>query len=317
MTTGGGHGIMWCVADPNESHGDRRPQDPEDHLPDRSRAPEVVDAEVVEDGPASSTGAAPPSDDEQFRQYQQFLEFQKFQEWQRSQQGLGGGADLAVPTPPSAPAQAPPAQPVQWPDAPQGGPPAWPETSTAHRGTVWFRRLLWPLRFKLVRRLIYLLVIVIVAYNLIGVVLTDLFGGGRDDSRTGTGGAPPNSSPITSTNPADAVSAVYNSLRENPPSKVCDLFSDQAKGYFATVHQAPDCNTAANRLHEQITAPASYAAPGFGPDAIEEVNGKASVYSCFMQVTGGPKLGSFGLTRQRDGGWIISGYELEPDRCRR
>ncbi|WP_249125225.1 hypothetical protein [Saccharopolyspora erythraea] len=308
---------MWCVADPNESHGDRRPQEPDDHLPDRSRGPEIVDAEVVENGPASSAGAAPPSDDEQFRQYQQFLEFQKFQEWQRSQQGIGGGAEVAVPTPPSAPAQAPPAQPVQWPDAPQGGPPAWPETSAAHRGTAWFKRLLWPLRFKLVRRLIYLLVIVIVAYNLIGLVLTDLFGGGRDDSGSGTGGAPPNSSPITSTNPTQAVKGVYNYLRETPPDRACRLFTDSGKSAFASAHQAPDCATAAEKIKSQITAEGPYANPNFAENAVEVVGDEAAVYGCRMRVSGGPLLGSFKLAKGTDGGWMISGYEIEPEKCRR
>ena len=296
------------MADPNESHRDPRAQDPE-QPPEQSRPPEVVDAEVVED-------PTPAKDDAEFRQYQQFLEFQKFQEWQRSQSGAS--ADLAVPTP-SAPTQTTttPPQPVEWPDAPQGNQPVkWPTPTSSHRGTVWFKRLLWPLRFKLVRRLIYLIIILIIAYNMFTSVVTDLFGGGSDDNGGGgTGGAPPDSTPINSTNPVDGVNAVYNYLRQNPPSQMCDLFDAKAKAAFAKEHQAPDCYTAAVQLHAQITSPSAYASPGFAPNAVEQIGDQATVYGCRMQVSGGPKLGSFRFTRQQGKDFIISGYDLNPPAC--
>ncbi|MCI2417086.1 hypothetical protein MOQ72_06605 [Saccharopolyspora sp. K220] len=273
---------MWGVADQNESP---RPQ-PGANLPESTRPAEIVDAEVVEsevvDKPTSATPPQQPSDEEEFRQYQQFLEFQRFREWQQSQ-----GGDVVAP-PPTAPPAAQPKKP-------------------------WWKRALWLLRFKLVRRLIYLLL----ALLLIPYAIDYYFSGGDSNSGggTGTGGVPADSVPVKSTNPQQAVRGVYNWLRGANPERACEMFDAAGKSGFAAAHQAPDCTTAANQVHAQITDPNAYANPNFGHDAVTIVGTEAQVLGCRMQVSGGPLLGSFRLTQQPDGGWTISAYNLQTPSC--
>ncbi|MGP4015273.1 hypothetical protein [Saccharopolyspora sp. 5N708] len=274
-------GIMWGVADQNESP---RPQ-PGANLPETTRPAEIVDAEVVGGevvDASSATRPQQPSDDEEFRQYQQFLKFQQFQEWQQAQ-----GGDVVAP-PPAAPPAASPKKP-------------------------WWKRAVGLLRFKLVRRLIYLLL----ALLLLNYTIDYYFGGsgGSGSGGTGTGGVPPDSVPVKSTNPQQAVRGVYNWLRGSDPERACDLFDAAGKSGFAAAYQAPDCATAARRVHDQITDPNAYANPDFDQNAVTEVGPEAQVLGCRMRVTGGPPLGSFKLTRQPDGGWTISAYALQTPSC--
>ncbi|GAA2809752.1 hypothetical protein [Saccharopolyspora taberi] len=194
----------------------------------------------------------------------------------------------------------------------------WPTPTSAHKGTIWAKRLLWPLRFKFVRRLIYLTIILIVLYNMFMSTVNDLFGGGSGDGGTGTGGAPPDATPITSTNPQQAITGAYNYLRSDQPERACRLFDETGQAAFSAAHGSPnDCATAARNIRTQITAPGPYANPKYGENAVEVVEPEAAVYGCRMRVDGGPLLGSFKLTRAPDGGWLISGYELEAEKCRR
>lgn len=283
---------MWGVADQNESH---RPE-PGANLPAKPHSAEVVDAEVVEssvvesdvvaaDPPAAASSARPqqPADDAEFRQYQQFLEFQKFREWQQSQ-----GGDVATP-PPAAPPAATPKKP-------------------------WWKRALGLLRYKLVRRLIYLLLALLLLNYLYNSLTASFFGGSGGDN-TGTGGGAPLPVPVKSTNPQQAVRSVYNYLRGSGPERTCDLFDASGKSGFASAHQAPDCATAARQVHEQITDPNAYANPKFDDNAVTEIGSEAQVLGCRMQVNGGPRLGTFKLTKQSDGGWTISAYALQAESC--
>ncbi|WP_010315503.1 hypothetical protein [Saccharopolyspora spinosa] len=294
MTSAPRAGIMWDVADQNESH---RPE-PGTNLPAKPHSAEVVDAEVVEsavvesnvvaaDAPAPAASARPqqPADDEEFRQYHQFLEFQKFREWQQSQ-----GGDVAPP-----PAAAPPAATPKKP---------------------WWKRALGLLRYKLVRRLIYLLLALLLLNYLYNSLTTSFFGGsGGDNTGTGSDGVPIDSVPVKSDNPQQAVRGVYNWLRGPNPDRTCSLFDATGKSGFATAHQAPDCATAARQLHGQITDPNAYANPKFDHNAVTIVGPEAQVLGCRMQVNGGPRLGSFKLTQQPDGGWAISAYTLQTSSC--
>lgn len=288
---------MWGVADQNESHRPERGA----NLPAKPRSAEVVDAEVVEsavvesavaesdvvaaNGPATAASARPQQpDDEELRQYQQFLEFQKFREWQQSR-----GGDAATPPPTASP--------------------------TATPKKPWWKRALGLLRYKLVRRLIYLLLALLLLNYLYNSLTTSFFGGSGDNTGTGSNGVPIDSVPVKSENPQQVVRGVYNWLRGPSPERTCGLFDATGKSGFAAAHQAPDCTTAARQLHAQITDPNAYANPKFDHNAVTIVGPEAQVLGCRMQVNGGPRLGSFKLTQQPDGGWAISAYALQTSSC--
>ncbi|MEV6230203.1 hypothetical protein AB0L88_20345 [Saccharopolyspora shandongensis] len=277
---------MLGVADQHESP---RPE-PGPNLPEKSRTAEVVDAEVVDSEVVETDAPARPqqsADDAEFRQYQQFLEFQKFREWQQSQ-----GGDVAVP-PPAAPPAAKPQDPKK----------------------AWWKRALGLLRYKLVRRLIYLLLALLLLNYLYNSLMTSWFGSTGGDTGTGTGGIPADSVPMKARTPADAVLDVYNLLRGDDPTKTCALFDDTGKAGFASAHQAPDCATATRQLHEQITNPGPYANPDLEDNAVTIADQEAQVLGCRVHVTGGPRLGTFKLTKQPDGGWAISAYALQAESC--
>ncbi len=280
---------MVIVADPNDAHRDHRSPDPTS-APETPRAPEVVDAEVVEDAPQSQpSGSAQSQDDEAFRQYQQFLEFQKFQEWQR-QQG-------------DPPGQGPQSQ----------GTPSGTEyfVATTTTGAPWWKRLLRLLRFKFVRRVLY----VLLALLLIPLAIDHWFSSGERDSSApiGTpGNQDPGLSPAAPTVPQDIISNVHNMLAY-APGPTCGLFTESGAKAFAAAHQAPDCVAAAEKLHSQVTVPTRYAVPGISEDTIEIADDDARASSCTLTVEGGPRLGTFGLHRQPNGGWLIDSYL--PEAC--
>ncbi|WP_460960957.1 hypothetical protein [Parasphingorhabdus pacifica] len=259
------------MADPKPPHHDRSP----DEISRRDQQPEIIDAEVVDEvTDEPSRPRSSPQDDESFRQYQQFLEFQKFQEWQRGQ----AGGDLP----------------------PEG------TSGTNPRGhTPWWKRLLRLLRFKFVRRVLYLLLIMLLINWAIGYYFGSSDGGSGNN---GTGGSPPQATPITATNPKAAIRAVYNYIAHKPET-TCALFDDSGKAAFAYAYGTPSCDAAARQANEDVTDPGGYASPGFGPDALQETPDKVIVDSCAADIQGGPPLGRFQLGRGADGGWIIENYE--------
>lgn len=288
------------MSDPNESR-DNRSTDA-DGLPESARTPEIVEAEVVEDSdPARRTpsadaavggatsgstagGSAQPRDDEEFRQYQQFLQFQKFQEWQRQQDGSAG-------TGPGA-----------------GGTGKAPGTGRSSKR--WWRYALLALRFRPVRWLLYL----VLAFVLASLLIDHYFGSSEDSSsHTGTpGNQDPGLSPVISSAPKEAVIGLHNYLA-NQPEAACDLMNGSGQRQFARGNNAPDCLSAVRAVHSRITNPAEYAIPAFEPNAIRQVPGDAAVSSCRITVEGGPKLGKFGLSQQRNGGWVIDSFR--PETC--
>lgn len=222
-----------------------------------------------------------PQDGDAFRQYQQFLEFQKFQEWQRQQ----GGGDGTTPPPgvPPYTAAVPPKRPL-------------------------WRRGLGLLRFKLVRRLLYVLLVLLLVY----AFLSSLGGGGAGNSGGTPGAADQGASPVLPDTPRGTIIAVYDLIagRENPGT-VCVLFTPPVRARFAADHGAPDCTTAAEQLSARVTDSTAYKNPEFPEGAVKIVGAQASVSSCLLGVRGGPRLGKFGLRRQPEGGWLIDGYEHE------
>ncbi len=65
----------------------------------------------------------------------------------------------------------------------------------------------------------------------------------------------------------------------------------------------------------KITSADTYREPVVSKDSMVQSGDRAEVSSCAMTVTGGPKLGKLLLTKQQDGGWIISGHTAEPADC--
>lgn len=282
--------MMSDVAEPTDPHS-RRPSDsaaPED-APER--APEIIDAEVVDtdtvdpdheqrrtprDGRTSAGGPAGPeesSDSEAFRQYQQFLEFQKFQEWQRRH----GDA------------------------APPPGAPASPS-----RGRPWWKRSLRLLRFKLVRRLLYLLLILLLAAWFVDRL------DGPDRGATGGGGPGSDQSSVSAAlpdSPSATVRAVYQYIGTGDVDVACALFTDSGKAAFANAHGAESCASAGRALYRRVTDQAQYKRLRFGGGAVTRVKSDASVSSCDITLRGGPRLGKFGLHLRPGSGWIIDNYE--------
>lgn len=296
---------MSGVADPNESHRDHRkhPEPGSAETTGSSGTPEIVEAELVDDPPSTTPPhpdpprAAPgspespgggPVDEEQFRQYQQFLEFQRFQEWQRQQGGDAGDARES---------------------STAGRPAAPPRAPGQHRP--WWRRALRLLRYKFVRRLIYLLIILLVLYYLASSLFASFTGGGGGgNSAPGTGGAPQHAAPVTPNSPQRVVRALYNYVA-NQPEQACALFTETGKAAFAYGYGTGDCPSAMQRAHTQVTVPTSYGNPRVDQNVIEVASsaGQAQVDSCDLGVTGGKPLGKFRMSRQPNGGWQIDQYE--------
>ncbi|WP_114451065.1 hypothetical protein [Halopolyspora algeriensis] len=279
------------MADPNDSPDQHAQHTSSPDSPSNPAVPEVVDAEPVDEPRPTTTSEhrdtlpPPQQDDEAFRQYQQFLEFRKFQEWQR-QYGEGE-------TP--------------------GSPGKFGTSRAAPAKRAWWKRALGLLRYKLVRRLLYVFVVLLLLNAAI-----DYYVGGDDSGNTG-GGAPGATAghgvrSVLPSSPEETVTTVYDFVATKPAT-VCVLFTPAAKARFAANHGTPDCTTAARQLHARVTLPKNYKSPEFGKGAVKIVGTDASVSSCLLDVRGGPRLGKFGLERRANGGWIIDGHEKEPS-CR-
>ncbi|WP_182546250.1 hypothetical protein [Halosaccharopolyspora lacisalsi] len=270
------------MADSNDSPGQRPAHDPSP-----AESPEIVDAEVVEYHRPDTARKPETTDDEEYRQYREFLEFRRFQEWQRLHGADGTGTD-----------------------APPAGDPA-PDRTAGSKRPGWRRALrltLRLLRFKFIRRLLYLVLVLVLIYTGINYYF------GTDNSGISGESTPDDiargASPIRQTDPKAAVIAFYDYVATKPDG-ACWLMTAPARNRFAELHGAPDCDTAVRQLNEQVTNRMAYKAPGFGSGALEETTEEAAVSSCALNVQGGPRLGAFGLKRGDNGGWIIDGYKLE------
>lgn len=261
---------------------------PENERPENAGPPALRppnEPAAVEHTPISPEAIDP----EQVRQFQQFQQFQQLMR----QQGTG-------------------TSPVPWTAQPPPPPPRPP----------WQRVL----RSKVFRRLALLAILVLTAPLWLPLALTGLgnllgldFGRGDDDRPASeVGGGKTETNLILDTNPYETVRKVYHHIAQNVPEQVCGRFTDEARRQFAVNHQVPTCETAVTKLHAQVdTAPGSknaYAEVDFrGKMGQVPAEGTATISSCELGVTAGPRLGVFVLNRIAKDQWIIAAHRTE--RC--
>jgi hypothetical protein len=115
--------------------------------------------------------------------------------------------------------------------------------------------------------------------------------------------------------PNDAVSDVYLFAASNQPANACFLFDDATKRLFAAAFGATSCEAAISSITKQVTDANAYAVPDLTllPSA-QGNQASMTISSCRFAVSGGPRLGTFILTKVADGGWEITGYE-PPQAC--
>ncbi|MGJ7905610.1 hypothetical protein ACOQFL_03915 [Actinopolyspora sp. H202] len=228
-------------------------------------------------GNAGTAGTTRPGEEDAHREYQQFLEFQRFREMRR-----------------------------QYGDTPPGSEPV----ATGGGKRPWYRRALRLLRFKFVRRLLYLLVLLLVLMYL----YNSMFGGGSGQGSNGAApGGEESRSAMLQRSPTAAVRAVYDELA-NRPDTVCLLFDEDARSSFADVHDAANCEAVAQRLNERVSERIEYKNPDIDRNAVREFESEsggswARISSCDLGVSGGPRLGVFRLRQESSGGWRIDGYQ--------
>jgi hypothetical protein len=249
----------------------------------------------------------PPAgvDPETFRQYQEFQRFQEFQQRYT---------------------QAPPPTAAPW--TAEGG--KLEPTHAVHEQLAGVRHQLkqiqdsqakiekvtnpplWRkiLRSTPVRWAVGILLLIIVGTVGVPLLIQHYFG---SDSAAHTNGAgKPNSAGESGqlVGPLDSVVDVYVLPAEGqPPSRVCFMFSAAAKRDFAQTFGAPSCEGAISKIEPQITDRTAYAETS-AANVPEPTGQSAVISSCDLIVSGGPRLGTFTVTKQ-DQGWEITGYAAQ------
>ncbi|WET80242.1 hypothetical protein P3102_03040 [Amycolatopsis sp. QT-25] len=255
--------------------------------------------------PKAGGRPAPRLDEEQLRQFQQFQQFQDYLKFtEAQQQGL-------------VPAR--PTQPVtqhyggQVP-GPPGPPPGELVKASRPRAPRWLRRL----GGKLLAWVIVILLICIgatIAYRQIFPSDTG------EDTATFVqgGGGKHHTNQVLSTNPWEAVRAIYDTIgKPYPPGtrveKVCLSMSEQAQAQFARDLGYPDCATAVPALNAKVTdiTPYIYAVR---PMSSVVPRQNLTIHSCWYNIRGGPLLGSFTLQEVEMGQWLITGHANSPEPC--
>jgi hypothetical protein len=234
--------------------------------------------------------------------YRRFQEFQRFQDYQRYVETQGGQ----------------PAQPQQPPTHQPPHHELMTHLSDMRQQLARIERItnppLWQkiLRNKWLHRAVWLVIVVVLATWGVPQVIHHYFG--NADTGTGPGALPlpKGQSGVLPDGPHQAVADVYMFVAENQPTAACLIFSDAAKQQFAVASGAGDCPSAVTALYGQLIDKAAYAQPILtelpGPQG-----GSMTISSCSFKVTGGPRLGTFTLTKQAQG-WEITAYQA-PSPC--
>lgn len=233
--------------------------------------------------PESPESPGPPAiDAETYRQFQQFQQFQEFQRFQELQQT--GEYGLVEQQPARRRIRAP-------------------------------RWLRW-LAKKLLSWLIFAVLTVLALYWLFDA----MFGSSSDDGKpvADTGGGKQHDTVLLKRNPYEAVRSVYDAIAQGKkPSFTCGRFDEdnQIQREFAENLNYRDCAQAARQLHERVDDVNGYA-ESIPSSTSKPIKGDTvTVSSCDFDITGGPALGTFTLTKIEHGQWIITGHEKGPEPC--
>jgi hypothetical protein len=260
--------------------------------------------------PAGSDAPTPPRgmDIEEYRRFQEFQRFQDYQRFVQAQQG----PQPPAPIPPGPPGELPPHSELESQIVGMRqqlsriervtNPPTWQKI----------------LRNKWLHRLLWLVVIVLLATWGVPKLIHHYFGG--TDQPGGTAALHPGEiqgSGRLATNPKDGVAAVYHIVAEAPPDEACLEFSPAARAEFARDLGAPTCLQAVRHIHAELDRAAvnAYAFVQVPDSALVRNGTSAQVSSCGMTIDAGPRLGLFTLTQDSSDEWLITGHSREPDPC--
>lgn len=306
----------------NDQQEPHTPEEPSRDLVPRGEEPTTPMA------PGSGQPPAGPSDAEQWRQFQ---EFQRFQAYLRYS-GSSEGPPPQTPQQPQHPAQPPatlspgPLQQVP-PQSPQEQSPQEQQqpqeqllaiqqqlgdvVASQQRTERELNPPLWKkvLRSHWLHRLIVLIIVIVLAswaYN-------HFFGSSGNEGQPVVPKAPPgqqgglNAAPGR---PDRTVQNLYASIATKGDA-TCNLFTKSGKRDFARDFHARDCAGAVDKLRKRVTDSNSYAILRFQDAVVATTATTATISSCRADVSGGPSLGAFTLTKQPTGGWYVSAHRRE------
>jgi hypothetical protein len=264
--------------------------------------------------PAGADEPTPPRgmDMEEYRRFQEFQRFQDYQRFVEAQQ-TPQGPHLPAPIPPSGPPGELPAR-GELESQLVGMRQQLSRIERVTNAPTWQKIL----RNKWLHRLIWLVVIIVLATWGVPKLVHHYFGG--NDEPGGAAALHPGEiqgSGRLATNPKDGVAAVYHIVAEAPPDEACLEFSPGARAEFARDLGAPTCLQAVRNIHAKLTT-AAINAYGFVqiPDsALVQSGTSAVVSSCAMVLDAGPRLGLFTLTQDSSNEWLITGHGNEPNPC--
>lgn len=262
--------------------------------PDEQRAEQQPSHDLVARDQPQAPGTPGPGPSEQ-EQRRQFEEFQRFQAYLRYTQSQGGDAQDAPSQEQFAEIQRQLGEVVasQQRTERELNPPLWKKVLRSH----WLYRLV-------------VLVILIVAASW---VYGYFFGGSNQPDTPAVPKAPPghegglNAAPPR---PDRTVQAVYAGIA-TPGDATCNLFTQTGQAQFARDFGASDCPSAVRELRGRVTDRNAYAILHFGDAVTRKTANSATVSSCRADVTGGPSLGRFTLTKLPTGGWYVSAHARE------
>jgi hypothetical protein len=244
-------------------------------------------------------------------EYRRFQEFQRFQDYQRFVQAGSPQGPTAPVGPGRPPGELPPRSELE--SQLVGMRQQLARIERVTNPPTWQKIL----RNKWLHRLVWLVVIVVLATWGVPKLIHHYFGG---DQATGAAALHPGDiqgSGRLEQNPKDAVAAVYHIVAETPPDTACLEFSPSARTLFARDLGADTCKQAVNTVHHELTAAGinAYTYVGVPDSALVQTGGTAEISSCAMVVDSGPRLGLFTLSRNSFDEWQITGHRNEPNPC--
>ena len=261
--------------------------------------------------PAVPDAAPPGLNADEYRRFQEFQRFQDYQRFVESQRA-GSPAHVRATTNPWAPV--PPEHDVAAQLA--GVRQHLAELSVAQ--TQINRTLnppLWQkiLRNKWLHRAAWLVIIVIIATWGVPVLVQHFFGD-NGSSANESPFKPKTENGLLPPDPKREVAAMYKFVARNDTGNGCFVFSAPAAAEFARAWGVSTCAQAINTLAAQVKDPDPYALTDLSLIQEPRYATTMTISSCSYAVVGGPRLGTFTMTRQ-DTGWLITGYARPEPSC--